>query len=223
MPDSAAAVLAGRGLRRVLLTVVQAALLVACEAAPSPSPSATASPQPTPTTTSVVSASAIPTGSPTATPEPPLSLELPDERDDRQLRVALQPEVPADGDGRIEVSVTNLSGERVDELVLRWPTELADAVFLAPFEPTPGRIAVGGPPLIQPWTKWVIGPGERGEPAGTTSLGWGPLDPGATLTIPLVASRRAPGPLEFDLQLLAGEALLTLEGGEPAELRVAVP
>jgi hypothetical protein len=27
----------------------------------------------------------------------------------------------------------------------------------------------------------------------------------------------------FDLQVLAGEALLELEGGEPAELRIAVP
>jgi hypothetical protein len=224
MPDAAAVVVAGRRRGRILLTVVGlAAVLVACEAMPSPSPSPTVSPQPTPTATADASPIPTATGSPTPTPEPPLSLDLPDERDERQLRVGVQPGVPADGDGRIEVSVTNLSGERVGELVLRWPTQLADAIFLAPFEPTPARIAVGGPPLIQPWTKWVIGPGERGEPAGTTSLGWGPLDPGATLTIPLIATRRAAGPVEFDLQLLAGEGLLTLEGGEPAELRVAVP
>jgi hypothetical protein len=29
--------------------------------------------------------------------------------------------------------------------------------------------------------------------------------------------------VEFDLQLLAGEALLSQEGGQPAWLRVAVP
>ena len=44
---------------------------------------------------------------------------------------------------------------------------------LAPFEPSDDRIRDGGPPLVQEWTKWVIGPGERGEPAGTTS-GSGP-------------------------------------------------
>ena len=65
--------------------------------------------------------------------------------------------------------------------------------------------------------------GERGEPAGTTSLGWGPLLPRATLTIPLLVTRNAPGPVAFDLQVLAGEAILTLEAGDPAELRVQVP
>lgn len=64
---------------------------------------------------------------------------------------------------------------------------------------------------------------ERGEPAGTISLGWGPLDPGATLTIPIVVTRAINGPVEFDLQVLAGEALLTQQGGEPAWLRVSVP
>jgi hypothetical protein len=109
------------------------------------------------------------------------------------------------------------------ELVLRWATELDETLFLAPFAPSQARIANGGPPLLQDWTKWVVGPGERGEPAGTTSLGWGPLDPGATLTIPIVVTRRAPGAVEFDLQVLAGEAILLLESGEPAELRVSVP
>ncbi|HEX2193935.1 MAG TPA: hypothetical protein VHK63_03120, partial [Candidatus Limnocylindria bacterium] len=85
------------------------------------------------------------------------------------------------------------------------------------------RIADGGPPLWQEWTKWVEGPGERGEPAGTTSLGWGPLDPGATLVIPLVVTRQAVGAVDFDLQLLAEEALLRLDDGRPAELRVQVP
>ncbi len=89
--------------------------------------------------------------------------------------------------------------------------------------PSEDRIRDGGPPLVQPWTKWVIGPGERGEPPGTTSVGWGPLLPGATLVIGLEASRRVPDPLAFDLQLLSGNDLLTFEGGGPAEIRVEIP
>ena len=100
---------------------------------------------------------------------------------------------------------------------------LAETLFLAPFTPSDDRTRDGGPPLVQPWTKWVVGPGERGEPAGTTSLGWGPLLAGATLEIPIVVTRRADGPVAFDLQVLAGEGLLTLEDGEPARLRIEVP
>jgi hypothetical protein len=70
----------------------------------------------------------------------------------------------------------------------------------------------------------VVGPGARGEPAGTTSLGWGPLLAApAALQIPIVANRRITGPVSFELQVLAGEALLTLDTGLPAEFRVAVP
>jgi hypothetical protein len=69
----------------------------------------------------------------------------------------------------------------------------------------------------------VLGPGERGEPAGTTSLGWGPLLPGGELTIPIQVTRRQRGEVAFDLQVLAGEAILSLEDGAPAELRVSVP
>jgi hypothetical protein len=68
-----------------------------------------------------------------------------------------------------------------------------------------------------------VGPGERGEPAKTTSLGWGPLDPGATLEIQIVVTRRAPGPVSFDLQILAANAILRTDGGEPAETRVTIP
>lgn len=118
------------------------------------------------------------------------------------------------------VTVTSLATTRVTELVLRWPTPLNGIVFLAPFQPSASRLTDA---LIQPWTKWVIGPGEQGEPAGTISLGWGPLDPGATLTISLVATRRAAGPVAFDLQFLAGEALLTTQAGAPAESRVSIP
>ena len=125
--------------------------------------------------------------------------------------------------GHVVVTVTNLSDTTISEIVLRWPTALKEIIFLAPFAPSAIRIREGGPPLYQEWTKWVEGPGERGEPAGTTSLGWGPLLPGATITISLVATRRANQPSAFDLQFLAVEAILTSESGQPAELRVELP
>ncbi|MGH2446009.1 MAG: hypothetical protein ACRDGD_08225 [Candidatus Limnocylindria bacterium] len=128
----------------------------------------------------------------------------------------------ADG-GQITVAATHLGDVRIDELVLRWPTALDEVMVLAPFVPSAERIGEDAPPLSQPWTKWVIGPGEQGEPAGTTSLGYGPLLPGSTLSIPLFVTRVAPGPVAFDLQVLAANDLLALEGGEPAELRVEVP
>jgi hypothetical protein len=177
-----------------------------------------ASPVPTP--------SAAPTDSvapsPTATPEPPLSLDLPDESDPRVVSVSIQPNVGAEA-GEVIVSVTSTADERIDELVLRWPTELGDSLVLAPFVPSEDRIRDGGPPLVQEWTKWVIGPGEQGEPDGTISLGYGPLLPGATLNMPLNVRRVAGGPVAFDLQVLARNDVLTLDGGEPAELRVEIP
>ena len=204
--------------------IAAALLLAACLPPPSPSPSATV---PSVEPTASPTASAVPSPSesaaPTPTPEPSLSLESPESRDERVVAVRVTPQVPADGDGMIRVVVTSNADTRIDELVLRWPTELDETLFLAPFTPSDDRIRDGGDPLVQPWTKWVIGPGERGEPAGTTSLGWGPLLAGATLEIPIVVTRRAEGPVAFDLQVLAGNDLLTLEGGEPAELRVEVP
>jgi hypothetical protein len=185
-----------------------------------PLPTETASPSPTATPR------ATPTGEPSASAEPtprPHSLESPVEEDDRQIRVAVAPNLPTDGSGQIVVTVTNLTSTRITELVLRWPTSLDEHLVLAPFQPTSSRICDGCPPLVQPWTKWVVGPGEFGEPAGTTSLGWGPLDPLATLEITIFATRQVTGPVEFDLQVLAGEALLNQEGGQPAWLRVAVP
>ena len=160
------------------------------------------------------------------TPEPtplPYSLTLPPGRDERLLQVTVSPELPTDGSGQIVVTVTNLDAARVTEIVVRWSTALDEFLLLAPFVPSADRICDGCPPLVQPWTKWVVGPGEQGEPAGTTSLGWGPLDPGATLVIPIVATRVQNGPVSFDIQLLAGEALLQLETGQPAWLRVSVP
>ena len=137
--------------------------------------------------------------------------------------MTVDPNVPADGDGEIVVRVTNLTGRRVGELVLRWNTDLDEVLYLAPFRPSEQRIRNGGPPLVQDWTKWVRGPGETGEPAGTTSLGWGPLLPGGELTIPIQVTRRERGEVAFDLQVLAGEEILSLEAGAPAERRVRVP
>jgi hypothetical protein len=131
-------------------------------------------------------------------------------------------EVAAAASGRLLIVVTNLGQEMVQELVLRWPTEVRETIFLAPFQPSAQRIREGGDPLVQNWTKWVEGPGEHGEPADTTSLGWGPLLAGGTLTIPVLATRVTPGPVTFDLQILSGEAVLQT-GGAPAWLQVTVP
>jgi hypothetical protein len=179
-----------------------------------PTPAAT----PTPTATPTLAPTASASSSPTATPEPTLSLALPEVTDSRVVSAAATP----DGD-TLRVTVSSTATERIDELVLRWHAELDGVLRLAPFTPSEDRIRDGGPPLHQEWTKWVVGPGEQGEPAGTISIGWGPLFPGATLEIPLVATRLGEGPVEFDLQLLAGNDLLSFEGGAPAELRVVVP
>jgi len=187
---------------------------------PSPATSASVEPTATPSTTEAPSESAEPT--PTPSPEPDaLSLDLPGESDDRFVAVTVDPQVDAEG-GEIVVTVTSESTEMIEELVLRWPRELNRILFLRPFEPSEQRIADGGPPLVQEWTKWVLGPGEEGEPAGTISLGWGPLMPQATLTIPVGVVRRADGPVAFDLQILSDNAILTLPDGEPAEIRVNV-
>lgn len=202
-------------------------LLSACVVEPSPGGSASARPAPTAISSEPAASAPAGEGPPSATampsastPEASLSLDLPEGTDARVISVQVDPDVPADADGRIVVTVTSAADSLIDELVLRWPAELNDTLFLAPFAPSDDRISDGGPPLEQPWTKWVIGPGERGEPAGTISLGWGPLLAGATLTIPILVTRLAPGPVAFDLQVLAGNDLLTLESGEPAELRI---
>jgi hypothetical protein len=185
---------------------------------PSPSPSAIATPTPVPTPSASGGGSVAP--SPTAAPT--FALESPAATDPRAISVTVQPALEGDS-GELLVTVTSHADVRIDELVLRWPTSLNDVLFLAPFVPSEDRIRDNGPPLVQAWTKWVVGPGEQGEPDGTISLGYGPLLPGATLAMPIHAARRVPGPVSFDLQLLAGDALLTLEDGRPAALRVEVP
>jgi hypothetical protein len=208
--------------RAGLLIGLAMIFLAGCVSSPTPSPNASASVEPTavPSATGAPTESAEPT--PTASPEPEaLSLDLPSESDDRVVAVTVNPQVDAEG-GEIVVTVTSESAEMIEELVLRWPRELNRTLFLRPFEPSEQRIADGGPPLVQDWTKWVLGPGEEGEPAGTVSLGWGPLMPQATLTIPVGVVRRADGPVAFDLQILSDNAILTLPDGEPAEIRVNV-
>ena len=209
---------------RLGLATMLMVLSSACIAEQSPTPSPTATEAPTVPPTPPVSPSSPPStpASPSATPEPSLSLALPDETDSRVVAATVVAEVGAEG-GTLAVTVTSAADERIDELVLRWPTELNATLFVAPFTPSEDRIRDGGDPLSQPWTKWVVGPGEQGEPDGTISLGWGPLLPRATLEFELDVTRRAAGPVAFDLQVLAGNDLLTFEGGAPAELRIEVP
>jgi hypothetical protein len=205
-----------------------ALLLAACslEATPSQLPSLSATPS------SGASTSASPGGSaaesPAVTPIPTdsgrLLLPAPTESDPTPISYSVTVQVEAGASGQIVVVVTNLGQVIIPELVLRWPTELRDTVFLAPFEPSQQRIREGGDPLVQDWTSWVDGPGEHGEPAGTTSLGWGPLLRGGTLTIPVLATRVAPGPIVFDLQILNGDTGAVLRSdGDPIWIQVTVP
>lgn len=215
--------------RAPMLAMAGLLLLTACAGSSDPTPSASSTPTVIPSTAAATPSptaaptSAAATPSPTATPEPPLSLDPPEERDGRRVTVSVENDLPADGDGTITVTVSSQADDMIRELVLRWPTELHETLFPAPFRPSDDRIRENGPPLVQPWTKWVVGPGERGEPAGTVSLGYGPLRAGETLEIPLYVTRRADGAVAFDLQVLSGEALLSLDDGEPAELRIEVP
>lgn len=211
-----------RRIRAAAFVATLALSATACLASPAPSPSVPAATTPPPSASPSASVPASPTPVPTPTPEPSLSLDPPAATDPREIEVSIAADV-GDESGEVVVTVTSHAEDRIDEIVLRWPTELDARLFLRPFVPSEERIADGGPPLVQEWTKWVVGPGERGEPAGTTSLGWGPLLAGATLTIPLDATRLEPGPVAFDLQLLAGEGLLRLTDGSDAELRVEVP
>jgi hypothetical protein len=215
-------------LRRLAIVLGTLVVLSACTGeSPQPSPStgttATATSSPSavaPTASPTAVQTPMPT--PTSSPEPSLALELPGTTDPRAVSAQVTPQVGSES-GTLTVTVTSAATDRIDELVLRWHDGLDASLRLAPFTPSEERIREGGPPLHQEWTRWVIGPGEQGEPAGTISVGWGPLLPGATLTIALVATRTAPGPVAFDLQLLSGNDLLTLGDGGPAELRVEVP
>ena len=208
--------------RRRLAALAGALVLAGCSLQSTPSPagsiagSGSGAPSP----------SASAGGSATAEPSPSdsgrLTLPAPTTSDPTPINYTVSVEVEAGGSGRIVIVVKNLGSAIVPELVLRWPTAVRDTIFLAPFQPSQQRIREGGDPLVQDWTKWVEGPGERGEPAGTTSLGWGPLLAGGTLTIPVLATRVTPGPISFDLQILSGEAVLRSDGA-PAWLEVDVP
>jgi len=209
------------GWRSRLAPIAGAVVLAACTLQSSVSPSAN------PSSSAGATASATTQPSATAEPSPSdsgrLTLPEPSATDSSiPISYTVTVEVAAGASGRLLVVVTNLGSEVVPELVLRWPTEVRDTIFLAPFLPSQQRIQLGGDPLVQEWTKWVDGPGEHGEPAGTTSLGWGPLLVGGTLTIPIPATRAAPGPISFDLQILNGEAVLQSDGVR-AWLHVDVP
>lgn len=210
--------------RRLLAALALALVLAACTAEQSPSATVGNGATPSPSGSAAASAPPSPSveASPSPTPAPELTLDLPDTRDERLVSVAVTPSVDAAG-GEIVVRVTSAADTRVDDLVVRWPQELGEHLFLAPFIPSEERIRDGGDPLVQPWTKWVVGPGEHGEPAGTISLGYGPLFPGESLDVRLFVTRVAPDPVAFDLQVLAGNDLLTLADGTPAELRVEIP
>jgi hypothetical protein len=218
--------------RRLLAAVAVPLVLGACTGDASPSPSQpAATPRPSESEAQASSApsssSAVATASPTATaspqPTPELALDIPDTRDERQVSVTITPTIDGDG-GEILVSVTSAADTRVDDLVVRWPQDLGEHLFLAPFVPSEERIREGGDPLVQAWTKWVVGPGERGEPEGTISLGYGPLFPSAVLDVRIFVTRLTSEPVAFDLQVLAGNDILTLAtDGAPAELRVEIP
>ena len=207
---------------RVALAIGVIAVAGGCVAEETPSPSGTMAATSSPTPSSSPTPTPTAPASPTATPEPTLSLEPPGSTDLRVVAATVAANVGGEG-GTLTVTVTSAAAQRIDELVLRWPTALNQTLFVAPFTPSEDRIRENGPPLVQEWTKWVVGPGEQGEPAGTISLGWGPLLPGAQLVMELAVTRRAAGPVAFDLQLLSGNDLLTLADGQPAELRVQVP
>jgi len=198
------------------LALVVALLVAGCGPIPSPTASVEPSPEATPTP------EPSPTPQPSPSEDPGLTLPTPLTSDPTAINYTVTVELEAGASGRLVVVVSNLTQEMVPELVLRWPTAVRETIFLAPFEPSTQRIRESGDPLRQDWTSWVDGPGERGEPAGTTSLGWGPLLPGGILTIPVLATRVAPGPLTFDLQILNGEAILTSNGGA-AWTQVTVP
>jgi len=211
-----------RLIRRAASGLLVVLLAAGCVFGPTESaaPSALASPT-APSTAPSATASASP--EPTPEPTPAFALPLPETSDPRAVEVTVEPTVD-EASGELLVTVTNTADERIDEIVLRWATDLDEVLFLAPFEPSDDRIREGGPPLVQEWTKWVIGPGERGEPGGTTSLGYGPILAGTTLAIPILAQRHDPGPIEFDLQVLSGNDLLQLaDGGGAAVVRVEIP
>ena len=224
---------------RLAMALIVAGLLAACEAAPSgteaaseappviasPAPAEAASPTPAATATPLATSGATPTATaaPTPTPEPtpvPNSLDEPAQQATASVEFVVEPQVPPEGSGLVVVRITNPTAEPIDEIVLRWPTALRDQLWLAPFFRSPDRLV---PPLTLPWTKWVEGPGTEGEPEGTTSLGWGPLDPGITLEIVLAAERRIAEPIAFDFQLLDENAILRRADGSVAETRVEVP
>ena len=61
------------------------------------------------------------------------------------VAVGITPQVAPEGGGTILVTVTNRSDSLIDELVLRWPTELAETLFL---------VALGS--VVAAWLGWKL-------------------------------------------------------------------
>jgi hypothetical protein len=204
--------------------LVAAFALSACGLEATTTPGA---PSPTPGTSAAGPSSSASTGAGASVEPSPggaarLQLPAPAGSDPTPITYSIRVQVKAGASGQLVLVVHNDGDKIVEELVLRWPTAVRDTIFLAPFTPSQQRIREGGDPLVQDWTSWVDGPGEDGEPAGTTSLGWGPLLVGGTLTIPILATRVAPGPIAFDMQILSGQKLLS-SAGTAAWFTVSVP
>jgi hypothetical protein len=208
---------------RMLAAALAASVaLSGCLLEGSPTPNATSSPSASSGPSASATQSLVPSVEPSPSQASRLLLPSPSGTDGNPISYTVAVNVKGGASGQLVLVVKNLGKEMVQELVLRWPTAVSDTIFLAPFTPSKQRIREGGDPLVQDWTKWVNGPGESGEPAGTTSLGWGPLLVGGTLTIPILATRVAPGPVAFDFQILNGEKILQSKG-DPAWFEVDVP
>ena len=208
------------------LTVASVALLLVAMTACTPSPSATTTPSESAQESVVASVAPTITAQPTLPSSPDFAatypLPVPTLRSTIQVRTTVTPSVPREGKGQMVVTVTNLSQYLIPDVVLRWNTDLKQRLWLAPFSPSSGRVCAFCVLRVN-WTRWVEGPGELGEPAGTTSLGWGPLLPRATLTIRVVATRVVAGPVGFDLQFLSRGSILHFADNSVAQVRIFIP
>lgn len=116
-----------------------AAVLAGCGLMPSASRTPTQQPTASETARPSLPASLPAALSPSPSSEPAFSLELPEGRDPRAVSVEVQPA----GD-ELVVTVTNTTDQRIDEIVLRWSTDLDAVYFIMPFIPSDDRIRDGG-------------------------------------------------------------------------------
>ncbi len=121
------------------------------------------------------------------------------------------------------VTVSSAATDLIDEIVLRWPAGLGETLRLAPFTPSEERIERAARRCARSGRSGSSGPASAASrPARSPSAG-DPCFRVRRSSIALVATRVVPGPVAFDLQLLAANDLLTFDGGLPAEIRVEVP